>query len=117
MKFVSCRVRPGFVDVDRICVMRMGRPVRVARMRRVVRWWCPENWRGFWRISSSAMVVRVLGLCFRSYVGFWGGVGVRLLRQCSNDKRVADNCVTYTASSLGECSAVGVFQCPAQVWS
>jgi hypothetical protein len=43
MKFVSCRVRPGFVDVDRICVMRMGRPVRVARMRRVVRWWCPEN--------------------------------------------------------------------------
>lgn len=56
MKFVSCRVRPGVVEVDRICVMRIGRPVRVARMRRVVKCRCPLNWRGCWRISSSAMV-------------------------------------------------------------
>jgi hypothetical protein len=44
MKFVSCRVRPGFVDVERICEMRTGRPERVARRRRVVRWRWPVNW-------------------------------------------------------------------------
>lgn len=53
MKFVSWRVRPGLVEVERICDMRMGRPVRVARRRRVVRWRWPVNWRRGWCASSE----------------------------------------------------------------
>lgn len=37
MKFVSCRVRPGFVDDERMADMRIGRPVRVARTSRDTR--------------------------------------------------------------------------------
>lgn len=53
MKFVSERVRPGFVEVLRICEMRIGRPVRVERSRREVRWRWPVNWRSFWCVSES----------------------------------------------------------------
>jgi len=36
MKFVSWRVKPGVVEEERICEMRTGRPVRVARRRREI---------------------------------------------------------------------------------
>jgi hypothetical protein len=57
MKFVSCRVRPGFVDVERICDMRMGRPVRVERRRRVVSWRWPVNWMRVWCESDDMVAV------------------------------------------------------------
>jgi hypothetical protein len=56
MKFVSCLVRPGFVDVERICDMRTGRPVRVARRRRVVRCRWPVNCTRAWWESSAAIL-------------------------------------------------------------
>jgi hypothetical protein len=56
MKFVSWRVRPGFVEVERICDMRTGRPVSVARRRRVVRCLCPMNWTRAWWESSAAIL-------------------------------------------------------------
>lgn len=59
MKFVSWRVKPGLVEVLRICDMRTGRPVRVARRRRVVRWRWPVNWMSGWWDSSAAMVAGV----------------------------------------------------------
>jgi hypothetical protein len=59
MKFVSWRVRPGFVDVERICDMRTGRPVRVARRRRVVRCLWPVNCTRAWWESSAAILRRV----------------------------------------------------------
>jgi hypothetical protein len=46
-KETSWGANPGFVcDEARICEMRTGRPVRVARTRRVVRWPAPLNLRG-----------------------------------------------------------------------
>lgn len=56
MKLVSCRVRPGFVDVERICEMRIGRPERVASRRRVVRCRWPVNWRSGWCESEVDIV-------------------------------------------------------------
>lgn len=56
MKFVSWRVRPGFVEEERICDMRTGRPVRVARRRRDMSWRWPVKFKGAWRDSSAAMV-------------------------------------------------------------
>lgn len=56
MKLVSCRVRPGFVEVDRICEMRTGRPVRVASRRRLVRCLWPVNCTRAWWESSAAML-------------------------------------------------------------
>lgn len=62
MKFVSWRFRPGLVDEERICDMRTGRPVRVARMRRDMRWRWPVKLRGAWRASSSAIVSGSVGV-------------------------------------------------------
>lgn len=56
MKFVSGRVRPGDVEVLRIWEMRMGRPVRVERRRRVVRWRWPVNWTSCWWESREDML-------------------------------------------------------------
>jgi len=56
MKFVSWRFRPGLVDEERICDMRTGRPVRVARIRREMRWRWPVKLRGAWSASSRAIV-------------------------------------------------------------
>jgi hypothetical protein len=83
MKFVSWRVRPGVVDEDRICDMRTGRPVRVARRRRVMRWRWPVKFSGCWRDSSKAMVG---GGCLGIVLGRAGaGAGVGDAMRCDGD--------------------------------
>lgn len=49
------------MEEERICEMRIGRPVRVARSRRETRWRWPVKLRGCWRASSTAIVVGISG--------------------------------------------------------
>lgn len=67
-------VSPGVVDDDeaRICDIRIGRPVSVARMRRVRRWRWPVKRRRFCEVSEAMFVAIRL-----SKGSDWGGLRVK----------------------------------------
>lgn len=54
-KETSAGVRPGCVDEGRICDMRIGRPVRVERRRRVRRCRWPVKRRRDWALESAIL--------------------------------------------------------------